>query len=97
MGIPIYQINLIVEKENAYEKQMVGQAAANPRFTKRAPRGNETWSWLAFALINLGVGWVIAETVFAIQGLALVGRIAECGGVLAFGLAAWGRVRPINP
>ncbi len=65
-----------------------------PRHIKGAPRGNEAWIELAFWLINLGIGWVIAETVFTLQGLALIGRVAECAAVLVFILGSWRRVRP---
>jgi heme/copper-type cytochrome/quinol oxidase subunit 1 len=66
-----------------------------PRFTHGPPRGNEALSWLAFVLINLGIGLVIAETLLFVQGPTLLGRLAECGGVLAFLLGSWQRVRPI--
>ena len=68
-----------------------------PRFVKGAPRGNEALIWLAFVLVNLGIGWVIAETIFAIPGLALIGRVAEAVGVLAFAIGSWQRVRPFKP
>ena len=65
-----------------------------PRFVHSAPRGNEKLSWFAFVLVNLGIGCVLAEATFLVQGLALAGRVAELGGVLLFVLGAWGRVRP---
>jgi hypothetical protein len=68
-----------------------------PRFLWGAPRGNETLIWLAFWLINLGIGGVIAETLFGVPGLAFAGRMAEVGGVLAFVIGTWRRVRPFAP
>ena len=65
-----------------------------PRLAKGAPRGKEALIEASFVLINLGIGWVVAETVLAVQGLALIGRISEVGGVLAFAIGSWRRVRP---
>jgi len=65
-----------------------------PRFPQGAPRGNEALIWLSFALLNLGIACVVAETVLSIQGLRLVGRAIESGGVLAFVWGSWRRVRP---
>ncbi len=65
-----------------------------PRFSRGAPRGNEPLIWLAFVLVNLGISWVAVETIFAFQGLAWVGRMAEAGGVAAFVIGSWRRVRP---
>lgn len=65
-----------------------------PRLAKGAPRGNETLIEASFVLINLGIGWVAAETVLAVQGVALIGRAAEVAGVLAFIIGSWRRVRP---
>ncbi len=67
-----------------------------PRFIQGAPRGREVWIELSFVLINLGIGWVIAETIFAVQGLALVGRASEAGGALLFALGSWRRVKPFS-
>ena len=66
-----------------------------PRFPQGATRGNETLIWLAFVLINLGIGWVVAETIFSVQGLVFVGRVAEIGGILLFLLGSWRRVRSL--
>lgn len=65
-----------------------------PRLQQGPPRGNETLVRLAFVLLNLGIGWVIVETVFMVHGLASVGRMAEIGGVLAFVIGSWRRVKP---
>jgi len=68
-----------------------------PRFSQGAPRGNETTIWLAFILLNLGIGLVAAETVLTVPGLVWIGRIVEIGGVLAFVVGSWRRVRPTSP
>ncbi len=68
-----------------------------PRFPSGPPRGNETLVWLAFVLINIGIGCVIADTIFKMPVLTLIGRAAEVGGVLAFGIGSWRRVRPTYP
>jgi hypothetical protein len=64
-----------------------------PRFREGPPRGNESLAWLAFGLVNLGIGWVVAQAVFSLQGLALVGRVMEIGGVGVFVAGSWRRVR----
>jgi len=68
-----------------------------PRFMQGAPRGNETLIWLAFWLFNLGIGGVTAETFLGVPGLIFAGRVAEAGGVLAFVIGMWRRVRPFAP
>ncbi len=64
-----------------------------PRLTKGPPRGNETLAWLAFALFNLGLALVASETVFAVRGLTLAGRVVEIAGIILFVLSTWKRVR----
>lgn len=67
-----------------------------PRFKNGAPRGNEALSWLAFVLLNLGIGLVFANAVFSLQTLVLLGRVCESGGIVVFVIGAWRRVRPFN-
>ena len=67
-----------------------------PRFVHGAPRGNETFAWLAFAATNLGIGLVVAGAIFPVRGLAFAGRAAEIGGIALFLLGAWRRVRPFS-
>ncbi len=64
-----------------------------PRFLQGPPRGNENLVWPAFVLLNLGVGWVIAEAMIPAHGLALVGHAVEAGAVLVFVLGVWRRVK----
>ncbi len=68
-----------------------------PRYVQGAPRGNERPIWAAFVLLNLGIAAVAVETIFDVQPLVLAGRIAEVGGVLAFVISSWRRVRPWLP
>ena len=65
-----------------------------PRFPQGPPRGNETLIWLSFALLNLGIACVVAGTVLVIPGFSVAGRTIEFGGVLAFAVGSWRRVRP---
>ncbi len=68
-----------------------------PRFLWGAPRGNEMLTWLAFWLFNLGIAGVTADTLFGVPGLTFIGRVAETGGVLAFVIGTWRRIRPFAP
>ena len=67
-----------------------------PRFVQGPPRGNEKLAWLAFTLLNLGIGCALTDAIFLVQGLALAGRVAELGAVILFVLGAWRRVRPFG-
>lgn len=68
-----------------------------PRFWEGPPRGNEFGAWAAFFLLNAGV-WLVA--LGAILGLpswvTLLGRAAEVGAAIAFGLHIWPRIVPRN-
>ena len=67
-----------------------------PRFPSPPVRGDETLASAAFFLVNLGV-WLLALAPFssASAWLAFSGRLAEAGGVLAFALHAWPRVKGV--
>ncbi len=65
-----------------------------PRLEGGASRGAAGYAWLAFVLVNVGV--IAAGLGPCIQGAAmmrLLGRTAETGAAIAFGLHAWPRVR----
>ncbi len=64
-----------------------------PRLTGPAPRGNQTLVWLAFWLINVGIGLVALGAIVLVPSLPLLGRLAELGGVLAFVIGSWKRVK----
>jgi hypothetical protein len=64
-----------------------------PRLSGSSPRGNEWLVWLAFWLINFGIGMVILEVITSLTALLLLGRLAEFGGVLAFVVGSWKRVK----
>ncbi len=68
-----------------------------PRFWEGPPRGNENGAWIALFLLNAGV-WLVALS--AILGLPswanLLGRAAELGAAIAFGLHIWPRIVPRN-
>jgi hypothetical protein len=57
-------------------------------------RGNENLVWLALVLINLGIVLVILATYVSQPALTIAGRLAEVGGVLAFALGSWRRIKP---
>jgi hypothetical protein len=57
-------------------------------------RGNESLTWLALILLNLGIILVIIASVVSFPGLTIIGRMAEVGGVLAFMFATWKRIKP---
>lgn len=64
-----------------------------PRF--RRSRGNEKLAWLAFGLLNLGVGLVALATLFTLPPLvSFLGRLAEAGAAIAFAWHAWPRLKP---
>jgi len=67
-----------------------------PRFPSPPVRGDENLAWAAFVLVNVGV-WLLALAPFssASAWLAFSGRLAEAGGVLAFALHAWPRVKGV--
>ena len=73
-----------------------------PRYREGAsPRGNEGAGWLAFVLLNGGV-WLagVGPLLAGRGGLATVvpvlGRLAEAGAGVAFGVHAWSRVKPFG-
>lgn len=68
-----------------------------PRFSREPRYGNQTYGWLAFALINVGViaagvgQWLNAPT-----PIIMLGRAAEVLAVVCFTLHAWPRVKAIG-
>lgn len=68
-----------------------------PRFSSSAtPRGNESWSWVAFVLVNAGIALVVLQTLLGRQWLLLVGRGLELLGLLAFAVGNWKRIKPFG-
>jgi hypothetical protein len=66
-----------------------------PRFWEGPPRGNVSGAWIAYFLLNLGVWLVILRAVFVWPAwLMFVGRVAETGAAVAFGLHIWQRIVP---
>jgi len=64
-----------------------------PRLSGATPRGNERFVWLALRLINIGIWMVMLEAITSLPGSLLLGRLAEFGGVLAFVVGSWKRVK----
>jgi len=67
-----------------------------PRFSQGASRGDERWSWAAFALINIGILIVVLQSLFGVQWLIFFGRSLEIFGLIAFVIGNWKRVKPIG-
>jgi len=67
-----------------------------PRFIGGAPRGDERWSWAAFALVNLGIAFTIAAPYLGIDRLSLAARILQAAGVAAFAAGNWRRIYPLK-
>jgi len=64
-----------------------------PRLSGERPRGDVRITWLAFWLINLGIGLVILETLIPLPGILMIARLVELVGVLAFIINTWERVK----
>jgi hypothetical protein len=68
-----------------------------PRFSREPRYGNETFGWLAFGLLNIGVLCVgVGQWLSAPSPVFLFGRLAELAACLFFACHAWPRVRPIG-
>jgi hypothetical protein len=68
-----------------------------PRYLQGPGRGREVTAWLAFVLLNggvlmVGIGWMAGAPAL----IPLLGRMAEAGSAVAFGVHAWRRVRPFG-
>ncbi len=65
-----------------------------PRFWRS--RGNEKPAWLAFWLLNAGLGLLVLSPAFSRFSALMVitGRLAETGAVIAFIIHAWPRIKP---
>lgn len=63
-----------------------------PRYWEKERRGKESYVWIAFVLLNLGIWLVAVHAVFRTNRLFLLaGRGAEIGAAVFFALHAWGR------
>ena len=67
-----------------------------PRLTSNTPRGDERWSWAAFALVNLGIAVNIAAPYAGFIWLGLLARILQAAGVAAFAIGNWQRIYPLK-
>ncbi len=61
-----------------------------PRLGTAQPRGNETWSWIAFFLLNIGIwmSWIPEK------GTLLLARLLESIAIALFLLGNWPRLYP---
>jgi hypothetical protein len=67
-----------------------------PRFSKRPLRGNESWSWSTFILLNAGILCIVLQSLFGLQWFSFIGRILEALALTAFVIGNWKRVRPFS-
>lgn len=66
-----------------------------PRFSREPRYGNQTFGWLAFALLNIGVLCAgLGQWLGAPAAVFLFGRLAEVFACLFFAWHAWPRVKP---
>ena len=66
-----------------------------PRFSREPRYGNQTFGWLAYALLNVGVLSVgVGQWLAAPAIIPLLGRVAEGLAVLSFAAHAWPRIKP---
>lgn len=68
-----------------------------PRFSREPRYGNQTFGWLAFILINVGVlSAGLGQWLSAPPPVLLAGRVAELLAAIFFVLHAWPRVKPMS-
>ena len=66
-----------------------------PRFSHEPRYGNQTFGWLAFALLNIGVLCTgLGQWLGAPPAIFLLGRLLELSACVLFVLHAWPRVKP---
>ncbi len=64
-----------------------------PRFG--TGRGHEAAAWLAYGLLNVGIGMTGVGLALGMPALVpLLGRMAEAGAAVAFAMHAWPRIKP---
>lgn len=67
-----------------------------PRFSGDHRYGNMSLGWWSFVLLNTGVLVTAIGTWFAVDSVALVGRLNTLGAVLLFVILIYPRVRPLS-
>jgi cbb3-type cytochrome oxidase subunit 1 len=68
-----------------------------PRFSREPRYGNQTFGWLAFVLLNVGVLCAgLGQWLGASSAVVMLGRLTEVSAVIFFMGHAWPRVRPIG-
>ena len=67
-----------------------------PRFSDEHPRGNESWSWGTFILLNTGITCIVLQSLFGVQWLSFTGRIFEALALISFVIGNWRRVKPLG-
>jgi len=67
-----------------------------PRFSKNPRYGNERIGWLAYALLNGGVGIFVIGALTGGMLFLLVGRTLEFASVVCFALMIWPRIKALS-
>jgi heme/copper-type cytochrome/quinol oxidase subunit 1 len=67
-----------------------------PRFTAKARYGNSILGWCALVLVNCGILLAAAGAWFALDALALAGRLSILSAVCTFVILVWPRVKPLG-
>jgi hypothetical protein len=65
-----------------------------PRFSQGPLRGDERWSWITFATLNIGVCLAAVQGWFGPTWLIFFGRSLEMLGLVTFVIGNWRRVKP---
>ena len=65
-----------------------------PRFTKAPRYGREGLGWIAYLLLNTGLGIVVLNSWLSLDWLPFVGRVLELSAVVTYALMMWKRVKP---
>ncbi len=68
-----------------------------PRFSREPRYGRQTFGWLAYGLLNIGVISVgVGQWLGAPSIIMFVGRTAEALAVVSFAAHAWPRIKPLG-
>jgi hypothetical protein len=68
-----------------------------PRFSREPRYGRQTFGWLAYGLLNIGVLSVgIGQWLAAPAIIPFLGRVVEALAVLSFVAHAWPRIKPLG-
>ena len=68
-----------------------------PRMGQDQPRGNETFPWLSYLLINAGI-WmdILAPLFYELTWMPLIGKLIQTLAGILFLIHIWPRVKPFG-